>query len=1089
MNRSKTTEKIQNSVKIKKVIEEKEISDINVFLLEKNTYIQEIIRNTIIAIKKNKYYEIFSNNDVQLSINVLNELFEKTKEIKEITISGRVETEKVIEMVQKIIDKLSMIICGFGTTHIEDLLFISLGSEYTTIKSENEQIKSKYELIRKHIHPTGYKIIHWRQNRATQLSNQNLICANKITEDVLSIEEANMFECFDVESNIKLFYQKIYGIRVIIQSEKLRKTLIIHGVIDDIQLECFDNSYIAKRKSDLLVNANQLNSTNEREIMLRIIDTLTLKDVLIFGNGDIFKKMFAIFAEINVVKNNKLDVTIKRFLEMDVLMQRSMLINLLIYNKEDEVQYTCYLLYDLISVNSTDNLDTTDQLQIYDSLPWKIKQFFKDTIKYTMKYTNEMAQKYDISRITLEQQIYLLKVNENVKEKAMAKLKEIKGKPDEMGTKTKQYLEGLIKIPFGVYKEEPILTRINELNQSFQKIMVNCAAILENTVDKKDKYTTIEMYKYIKTANSKIIERVLRDINEKLDKQNIKQITSIAQFIKNSQKSRNDDKISITKQSKTKHIHDILQYLNNNTENAIQIYDFMNTSSPLSVFKTINEMDGLENNIKNVEVVMNNIINVLDESIYGHNHAKNQILKIISQWMSGEQTGYCFGFEGSPGIGKTSLAKKGLAYCLKDDATTPRPFSFIALGGSASGSMLEGHGYTYVNSMWGKIVDILMDSKCMNPIIYIDELDKVSNTDAGKEIIGILTHLIDPTQNDNFQDKYFSGVQLDLSKALFIFSYNDPELIDRILLDRIHRVKFDNLTVDDKVVIVNKFILPEINGKMGFKDIVEISIEIVEFIIENYTLEPGVRKLKEILFDLYGEINIDILKCKELDTLPIVITRELLETKYLVNYHKIQEKHIHDKNEIGVINGLWANALGKGGIIPIQGLFFPSSTFLDLKLTGLQGDVMKESMNVAKTLAWNLTPLEMKKEWLKYFEETKCQGLHIHCPEGGVSKDGPSAGTAITIAIYSLFNKKPIRNTIAITGEINLQGYVTAIGGLDLKILGGIRAGVTKFLYPESNHRDYQKFIDVNGKKKCLENIEFVEVSHINNVFEHVFAD
>jgi ATP-dependent Lon protease len=131
----------------------------------------------------------------------------------------------------------------------------------------------------------------------------------------------------------------------------------------------------------------------------------------------------------------------------------------------------------------------------------------------------------------------------------------------------------------------------------------------------------------------------------------------------------------------------------------------------------------------------------------------------------------------------------------------------------------------------------------------------------------------------------------------------------------------------------------------------------------------------------------------------------------------------------------------------------------------------------------------MKKEWLKYFEETKCQGLHIHCPEGAVSKDGPSAGTAITIAIYSLFNKKPIRNTIAITGEINLQGYVTAIGGLDLKILGGIRAGVTKFLYPESNHRDYQKFIDVHGKKKCLENIEFVEVGHINNVFEHVFAD
>jgi ATP-dependent Lon protease len=524
----------------------------------------------------------------------------------------------------------------------------------------------------------------------------------------------------------------------------------------------------------------------------------------------------------------------------------------------------------------------------------------------------------------------------------------------------------------------------------------------------------------------------------------------------------------------------------------LDIYKWINPNKESYYNKNIDDVLHIQNEIKNVEVDIENVIKILDDSIHGHDYAKNQIVKIIGQWINGEQTGYCFGFEGSPGVGKTSVAKKGLANCLKDESGNSRPFTFIALGGSCNGSTLEGHGYTYVNSTWGRIVDILMESKCMNPIIYIDELDKVSKTENGKEIIGIFTHLIDQTQNDAFQDKYFSGIDIDLSKALFIFSYNDPEQIDKILLDRIHRVKFDNLSIDDKMVIVRKYILPEINKKMGFENIVEISDEMIEYIIDSYTIEPGVRKLKEILFDLYGEINLHILRSNiaedfENIDLPIKITKENIENKYLTKYNKIQEKRIHDKPEIGIINGLWANSLGRGGIIPIQTLFYPSSNFLDFKLTGLQGDVMKESMNVAKTLAWNLTPNTIKIKWIKEFETTKCQGLHIHCPEGGISKDGPSAGTAITIAIYSLLNKKEIKNDIAITGEINLQGEVTAIGGLDVKIIGGIKAGIKTFLYPKANSRDFINWKNKNNREHIYENIEFVEVSRIEEVFDYVF--
>jgi ATP-dependent Lon protease len=290
------------------------------------------------------------------------------------------------------------------------------------------------------------------------------------------------------------------------------------------------------------------------------------------------------------------------------------------------------------------------------------------------------------------------------------------------------------------------------------------------------------------------------------------------------------------------------------------------------------------------------------------------------------------------------------------------------------------------------------------------------------------------------------------------------------------------------MVIVRDYILPEINRKMGFCDTVVLTDELIEYVIETFTMEPGVRKLKEILFDLFGEINLELLKCSDMSlSVPLMITQEDVENKYLKKYHKIQEQKIHEKSAIGIICGLWANSLGKGGIIPIETMLFPSTAFLELRLTGLQGDVMKESMNVAKSLAWKLTPHERKKELVKLFEETKCQGLHIHCPQGAVSKDGPSAGTAITIAIYSLLNDREIRNDVAITGEINLQGQVTAIGGLDYKILGGIRGGVKTFLFPKENHRDHVDFMQKYQDKEFLEGIQFIEVDHIEKVFDYVF--
>jgi ATP-dependent Lon protease len=1101
---------LKNTVKIKTALKDSNIETVQ-FIKEKTLYFQEIMRNTVISVQQLKKHDIFSNSDVNLCIQNINDLYEKStdilnkiQDIHTIPSDTMTEyTEKVITLLQNIIDKLSVIICSFGTKNLDDLLYICIGSQHAKQVYDNIELQDKIELIRKYITPIGYKSVSCPSRDSRMFVH---LCTNKITEDIVYIERSHSYECYDIDNHPKsMFFSKINGIRVVIQNKTSQKALIITGIVDDVLVKTISNHYINKRRFEILSSIPD-GSHIDKNILTRYLDMMTLKDFLIFGTEDIYKKYWLAMKDICMIKENKPDYIIKKFVEMDIYAQRDMILNMLSYNVEDEVKYMTYLLYDVITANNIgvsnqnhvvgENMDTKDQILIYDSLSWPAKIHFKDVMKFTVKYTQDMVNKYDINRISIEQQIYLMKVPEYIKEKAIVKLKEIKGKSDDSSSKAKQYLEGLLKIPFGIYKEEHLLKIVKTNNAHFIQLLRQLPNDIQVLIPQKPKYTNIELLKYssiiLKTienmpTNTMNIANILQTLSNVHKKSVLKYIKSI--IIRDNINCKFS--ITITKNTNT-HIQDfVYTYPQYKTDICSYIAKYTNIPSNSICLSNhiIPDITIVKDSVKKIEIEMNNITDILNKSIYGHDYAKNQILKIIGQWMNGEQNGYCFGFEGSPGVGKTSVAKKGLAKCLIDQNGQSRPFAFIALGGSCNGSTLEGHSYTYVNSIWGRITDILMESKCMNPIIYIDELDKVSKTEHGKEIIGILTHLIDTTQNDCFQDKYYNGINLDLSKALFIFSYNDPDNIDRILLDRIHRIRFNNLTLDDKMIIVKEYILKEINTKMGFSDIVYLDDKIIEYIIETYTLEPGVRKLKEVLFDLFGEINLELLKSTdESIVIPINITIEELDTKYLKKYNKIQITKIPTNNNIGVINGLWANALGKGGIIPIETMFFPATSFLELRLTGLQGDVMKESMNVAKSLAWKLTSTERKRELIQQFDETKCQGLHIHCPEGAVSKDGPSAGTAITIAIYSLLNNIPINNKIAITGEINLQGQVSAIGGIDCKILGGIKAGVKIFLYPEANANDYNDFLEKYTEKTILDGIQFFEINTIEQALSYVFS-
>ena len=211
-------------------------------------------------------------------------------------------------------------------------------------------------------------------------------------------------------------------------------------------------------------------------------------------------------------------------------------------------------------------------------------------------------------------------------------------------------------------------------------------------------------------------------------------------------------------------------------------------------------------------------------------------------------------------------------------------------------------------------MDVLIETKCMNPIIFIDELDKVSKTENGKEIIGILTHLTDSTQNSAFHDKYFSGVDIDLSKALIIFSYNDYNLLDPILADRIHRVKFTKLSKTEKIHIVNNYLLPELLRTVGIKQGNIFFSKKKEFIIESYTHEPGVRKLKEKVFEILREINLKYLTYgSNAISFPFEVTEKVVE-EIFEGKPKYSVKMITSQPRVGLVNGLYATQSGMGGI-------------------------------------------------------------------------------------------------------------------------------------------------------------------------------
>jgi len=484
---------------------------------------------------------------------------------------------------------------------------------------------------------------------------------------------------------------------------------------------------------------------------------------------------------------------------------------------------------------------------------------------------------------------------------------------------------------------------------------------------------------------------------------------------------------------------------------------------------------------------LESVVNKLNNKVYGHNECKETIKEEIAKWISNpSSSGNALGLVGPPGVGKTLIAKAlGKALDI--------PFVQITLGGQNDGELLHGHGYTYSGSQPGMIIKKMVEAGSARCIIYFDELDKACKKHDNNEIYNILIHMIDPNTNKEFTDRFFQEIKFPLNKVLFIFSYNDSKLVDNILMDRIKELEVKPFKLQDKIIIFKEYLLKEMSDLVNFEyESIQFTDEDIEFIIDQYTYEPGVRELKRKIEKIFLKLNVDkIYKINLFENItnfnkqnPLIMTRQIIED--FLGKHNSNIQYIHTSHQVGVVNGLYATDLGKGGVLPIQiyNNYTGSDDKFTLKLTGSQKRVMRESVVSAFTCALNILNEEIRNKFI----ENNPYGFHIHTPSGAIPKDGPSAGSAFATAFVSRILDKKIKNNVAMTGEIELTGKVSKIGGLQYKLTGAKKAGVKLVLVSKENYDDIEK-IKSEYKDLFTDGFEVKLVDNIIDILENSLID
>ena len=440
-------------------------------------------------------------------------------------------------------------------------------------------------------------------------------------------------------------------------------------------------------------------------------------------------------------------------------------------------------------------------------------------------------------------------------------------------------------------------------------------------------------------------------------------------------------------------------------------------------------------------------------------------------------------FAGPPGVGKTSLANS-IATALK------RPLVRIALGGLEDVNELRGHRRTYVGAMPGRIVQGIIDAKKMNPVVVLDEIDKVARSGRGDPTSALL-EILDPEQNNEFRD-YYLNFDLDLSKVIFIATANDVGKIPAPLRDRMEFISVSSYTPQEKFEIAKRYLIPQELKKHGLKNSeLSISKSALKELIHSYTREAGVRNLRRRVADMSRKVAKNILQNPDLNKVSI----NLKNLKEFFDKSVFEIEKTDKVPVVGVVNGLAWTSVG-GDVLKIESIRIKGKGLL--QLTGSLGDVMKESariaMSVVKTLidtkkleiTPNNIPLTFKEKeediQVDVSEVYRRYDLHIHVPDGATPKDGPSAGIAMVSVISSILSSKKIRSEIAMTGEVSLTGDVLPIGGLKEKLIAAHKAGMTKVLIPQKNYeRDLEDI-----PKEVKETVKITGVTRVEEVLKQV---
>lgn len=423
-----------------------------------------------------------------------------------------------------------------------------------------------------------------------------------------------------------------------------------------------------------------------------------------------------------------------------------------------------------------------------------------------------------------------------------------------------------------------------------------------------------------------------------------------------------------------------------------------------------------------------------------------------------QQSGSILLFVGAPGTGKTSIGQS-IAKALQ------REYVRVSLGGARDEADIRGHRRTYIGAMPGRIMDGISKSGVSNPVMVLDEVDKLYGSYNGDPASALL-EVLDPEQNSTFTDHYLN-VPYDLSNVLFICTANTLDSIPEPLLNRMEVIQFQGYTPIEKLQIAKRHLLPKAMRSVGLKDEqLSVTDEAIETIITDYTREGGVRGLKKRLETLCRTEAVELVRGRSSS---LTVTPENLRD--VLEDHPIPHRHVPENARPGVITGLAWTPVG-GEILYIETLLTKGSG--KLTITGRLGDVMKESAQIAVSLVKSVYP-----EKAEILEKND---LHIHVPDGATPKDGPSAGIALTSAIASLLSGIPVSPAVAMTGEVSLRGGVNPIGGLPEKLMAAQRAGVKKVFIPSDNVEDLRDVAE--EVRSSLEIIPVKEVSEVLNALE-----